>query len=136
MNIHASVEQVLQSREIIGNTFYDVFFRRHPEVRGYFAGVNLARQGVLLTMAIAVIEQYYKRSYPATERYLHYLGTRHEELGIPASAYPGFRDALLETLAQFHGQDWTAELAAEWQAAIDKTTQTMLESYRKQEIGD
>ncbi|RIK77993.1 MAG: hypothetical protein DCC68_16110 [Planctomycetota bacterium] len=131
MTITQSVDQVLQSRELLGNTFYDVFFRRYPEVQRYFAGVNLVRQGVLLTMALVVIEQYYTRSYPATHHYLQHLGARHGERGIPASTYPQFRDTLLETLSLFHGDDWTKELAAQWHAAIDKTSQAMLEGYDK-----
>ncbi|MEX2188939.1 MAG: globin domain-containing protein [Pirellulales bacterium] len=131
MDISTSIERILLSRDLLGSTFYDVFFRRHPEVQRHFEGVNLVRQGVLLTMALVVIEQFHAHAYPATHRYLQYLGTRHDELGIPAETYPHFRDALLETLGLFHAGEWNAELADDWRAAIDKAYAAMLEGYRK-----
>lgn len=129
MDISTSVERILQSRDLLGSTFYDVFFRRHPDVQQYFEGVNLTRQGVLLTMALVVIEQFHTHAYPATHRYLQYLGTKHDVLGIPKDTYPHFRDALLETLGLFHAGDWTPPLADAWRAAIDKASAAMLEGY-------
>ncbi len=129
MDISASVERILQSRDLLGSTFYDVFFRRHPEVQRHFEGVNLVRQGVLLTMALVVIEQFHAHAYPATRRYLQYLGAKHDELGIPAETYPHFRDALLETLGLFHAGEWTTQLADDWRSAIEKASQAMLEGY-------
>jgi hemoglobin-like flavoprotein len=129
MDLHESVDRVLQSRELLGHTFYDVFFRRHPEVQRHFIGVNLVRQGVLLTMALVVIEQYYANAYPATRRYLQLLGAKHRERGIPTESYGSFRDALLETLALFHSDEWTPQLAGQWRAAIDKAAEAMIEGY-------
>jgi hemoglobin-like flavoprotein len=134
MRIQDSVDRILQSRELLGNAFYDVFFRQRPDVQQYFAGVNLVRQGVLLTMALVVIEQYYTHAYPATQRYLQILGAKHDDRGIPAETYPHFREALLETLAQFFAGDWTEALAKQWRAAIDKASQTMLEGYAKHAV--
>ena len=131
MDITASVERVLNRKEVIADLFYQVFLDRHPEVRKFFVQVDLKQQAVMLTMALMIVEHHYTRPYPATEHYLRVLGHRHHEYGIPPDLYPGFRDCLLETLEQFHGILWEDSLAAQWRDALDRTTTTMLEGYQK-----
>ena len=129
MNIHESINRILESESLIGETFYDVFLNDYPEVQQFFSGVNMQRQAVLLTMALLVMEQYHSSSYPTMARYLADLGTRHEEWGIPPETYPLFRSALLEALKRFHGEDWNEELALRWDIAIEHTTKQMLAGY-------
>lgn len=129
MDIHESLERIMRRQEIVADLFYGVFLDRFPEVSRFFAGVDLIRQAVLLTIALKVIEQHYLGGYRAAELYLKYLGSRHYELGIPEHTYPMFREALLETLGRFFGQEWSTNLARQWHEAIDKASNTMLEGY-------
>jgi hemoglobin-like flavoprotein len=131
MEIEQSLRQVLGQQETVVDLFYVTFLDRYPEVRPYFAGVNLRHQAVLLTMALMVIEGYYSHGYPATEAYLRYLGSRHHGWGIAPEHYPKFRDALLATLEQFHGSDWEPELARQWREAIDRAIKAMLQGYKQ-----
>jgi hemoglobin-like flavoprotein len=129
LNIHQSLEQILRSKDAFGESFYQVFFDRYPHVRKHFDGVNMRRQAVLLTMALIVIERYYYEPFQATEQYLQYLGTRHKEWEIPRELYPQWADAMLTSLALFHGDQWSDELGRQWQEAIGRATELLFEGY-------
>ena len=133
MNLPESLHAILAQSDTLADLFYLVFLERYPEVRQHFQGVNLRQQGVLLTMALMVMERHYSGAYPATEMYLRYLGSKHHARGIPQHLYPHFRDALLAALERFHSKDWGAELATQWRGAIDRAAATMLEGYQERQ---
>jgi hemoglobin-like flavoprotein len=85
----------------------------------------------MLTMALVTVEHHFAHSYPATEHYLHVLGHRHHQWGIPRSLFPAFGKCLLETLAEIHGADWEPQLETQWREAYERTAETMLEGYDK-----
>ena len=129
MDIHESVELILAAQDTWGERFYDVFLHQYPDVQEYFSGVNLSRQGVLLTMALIVVEQYYSGEYPATEKYLQYLGSKHDEMNIPRELYAKWTAALMSTLEQFHGDNWSKSLAQQWSEAISRCVDVMFKGY-------
>lgn len=130
MDIHESINRILDSDAVLGDMFYDTFLNRYPQVQKYFEGVNLQRQAVMLMMALLVVEQFETEKYPTTIRYLQELGTRHCEWGIPKETYPYFRDALLDTLKRHLDDDWDEPLAKQWTSAIDNATQQMFKGYK------
>jgi hemoglobin-like flavoprotein len=129
MDIQQSLHSILERKDDVATGFYTVFFERYPEVVRYFAEVDLRHQRVLLTMALLIMERNYAHDYPSTAHYLRYLGTKHRGREIPPELYPKFREALLTSLAQFHGADWGPDLARQWAEAIDRTSALMLEGY-------
>jgi hemoglobin-like flavoprotein len=130
----AESSHLIQSREeIVTDLFYDIFLDRHPEVREYFVGVNLAHQAAVLRMVLLLIDQHFRHPTPALEQYLKIIGYRHGQRKIPAELYPKFRDCLLETLGRFHGVEWSRGLQGQWHAAIDNAAGIMLQGYS--EIG-
>jgi hemoglobin-like flavoprotein len=131
MDIHESVHRILEQKESFADLFYVLFLEDFPEVRQHFSNVNFRHQSVLLTMTLLVMERHYTHSYPATEMYLNYLGTKHNLRGIPPQHYPMFRDALLGTLQRFHGQDWDSLLDRQWREAIDSSITSMIKGYQK-----
>ena len=131
MKISQSLDQILDSTDVFGEEFYRSFFEQFPEVRKFFDGVNIYRQSVLLTMALIMVEQCYSTPYVATQRYLQYLGTKHQELKIPEEMYPKWKESMIATLRQFHGDAWDEELESQWRVAIERATELMLEGYKK-----
>jgi hemoglobin-like flavoprotein len=131
MTIEQSVHQLLAQKETVIRLFYDRFLAQYPEVREYFAAIDLDQQAITLTMALVMIENNFSHEYPATQHYLRVLGHRHHLMGIPTDLFPKFCDCLLQTLEKFHGTSWDAELSAQWRGALEKASQTMLEGYRK-----
>ena len=119
MTIEESLRRVLQDRDGVAAVFYEVFFERNPDAKAFFKDVNLKHQTVLLTMSLMVVERHYKSAYLATQLYLKYLGHKHHQRGIPPELYPKWIESLLLALEKFHGTDWDAEAAGEWQAALE-----------------
>ena len=124
-----SISDILDSDLRFGKAFYNNFFARHPQIEKHFAGVNMNRQAAVLTMTLLVIENYRSAQRAAMATYLRGLGAKHKEWNIPREMYEFFRDALLQTLADFHGEDWYEDLALQWDTAIDHTIRAMLTGY-------
>ena len=131
MDIQQSLQHILQSKDVFGHAFYDVFFARHPEALEYFGDVDMNRQALVLTMALTVIQQYYTSKYPTVEQYLQYMGSQHHRRGVPPDFYPKWRDCMLEALEAFHGEDWHSDLSREWREAIELSTEPMLRGYEE-----
>jgi hemoglobin-like flavoprotein len=129
MDIQQSLARILKRREPLADLFYLLFLDEYPEVRQFFLRVNMKRQAILLTMALQASVEYYSHSFPAIAAYLKILGEKHKEWGIPRELYPKWRAAMMSTLGRFHGDDWTPELAGQWDAALDLASQKMLEGY-------
>jgi hemoglobin-like flavoprotein len=129
MDIQQSVHLILGHQEKIADLFYLVFLNKYPEVQQYFENVDMERQSLLLTIQLMVIERHYLHEYPTTTSYLKALGKQHQRRGIPADAFPKFRDALLASLQRFHGADWDDGLARQWAEAIDRAARAMLQGY-------
>jgi len=127
-----SISDILDSDLRFGRAFYETFFKRHPQVEKYFHGVDMQRQAAILTMTLLVIENYRGAQRPAMATYLRDLGAKHKEWAIPVESYECFRDALLETLEVFHGEDWHDHLALQWDTAIDHTIRAMAKGYEEQ----
>ncbi len=128
MDIQGSIGEILQRGEVVADLFYTTLLDRYPQVRAYFADVNIWPQAVLLTMALKLVEQHYVHHYSAMRSYLKILGHRHRErLKIPAEMFPPFGDCLLMTIQEFHGSEWDQGLEDQWRAAIDEAIAVMLE---------
>ncbi len=129
MDIHQSIDEVLDSEEILGQTFYEIFLAKHPDVPQHFVNVNVGRQAARLAMALLLVEQYDTYRYPAIAKYLRELGEFHRERQIPVELFPLFREALLEALARHHGPQWNEDLGRQWEQAFERAVRVMLEAY-------
>ena len=129
MDIHESLQCILQAKDQLAIMFYDRLLDEYPEVRPYFDKVDFGRQRILLTTALMIVERYYTNPTPAIEQYLQYLGTRHNELGIPRATYASWIITMIETMRRFHGEQWSGELEQQWQSAIDQARQLMFQGY-------
>ncbi len=129
MDIHESVHRILLQADSLADLFYLVFLKDYPEMQGFFGGVDMKRQNVLLTMALLTIERHYHHRYEMTSEYLKLLGERHRRRGIGADLYPKWQTAMLATLERFHGSDWNDSLAEQWREAIDVAIEIMAREY-------
>jgi hemoglobin-like flavoprotein len=129
MQLDESLQRVLAHKEPIIRRFYDRFLSECPEAERLFAGVDLEKQSLMLTMALIVVEAYSRDSYPAVEHYLHVLGDRHREAGILRELFVPFRDCLIETIRLSQQNDWDDELTVAWQRAINRATETMFQGF-------
>jgi hemoglobin-like flavoprotein len=111
--------------------FYRHFLSNYPEIQKYFERVDIERQSIALISALMVIERHTAKPTRATELYLQHLGTRHHDLQIPQELYAVWVRAMLETMAQFHGDDWTRQLEDEWRQAFDRAIELVLCGYER-----
>ncbi len=131
MNIHQSLQRILEGKDQLAAMFYDHFLTEYPEHRPLFARVNMARQQVLLTTTLMIVERFSSSPSPAVEQYLQYLGTKHHELDVPRSAYDQWTEAMLTTMQRFHGDDWSEDLGKQWRSAIENARDRMFQGYEE-----
>ena len=129
MNITESLDRILSSKDSLGELFYECFLTKFPEVQKYFSDVDMRRQSVLLTNALVLVHNYSEKGYLAIELYLQLLGTKHSDRKIPKELYPQWIEAMLASLEQFHGAEWSDQLASEWRGALDRATEVMFDGY-------
>jgi hemoglobin-like flavoprotein len=129
MQLDNSLQRVLADKNLVIRRFYERFLSEQPEAKELFANVDMKQQALMLTMALIVVEAHSRNSYPAVEHYLHVLGDRHREAGVPRDMFVPFRDCLVETIRSCHADEWDEDLANEWRAELDRATQTMFEGY-------
>lgn len=129
MEIQDSLKQILQSEQVFGSMFYEVYFERCPEAKDHFAETDMKRQALVLTMALTLIEQHYNHEFAAVDQYLQHVGSKHSDRKIPRALYEPWREAMLATLERFLGADWSEHLAEQWSDAIETVTETMFRGY-------
>jgi hemoglobin-like flavoprotein len=130
MDLQESLALVLEAPDCqVCEQFYHELFAARPHLKVFFEDTNLRHQAAILTMSMQVVVEYDRRQFRATRDYLKVLGHKHHTQKIPREEFGPFRDALLKTLAQFHGAAWSAELEANWRRAIDRASEAMLAGY-------
>lgn len=128
MDLHQSVDRILAEGTMMTDRFYEMLFQRSPEAQALFEKTHMSTQSVMLSAAL-MINKYYP-DYPlAARQYLNVLGTRHARAGVPRELYPTFQEVLLVALEEFHGTDWSQDLARQWREATASAVQHVLEGY-------
>jgi len=106
--------------------FYNRLFEIAPTVRPLFKA-DLKDQGKklmkMLATAVAGLDNL-NALVPAVQE----LGKRHIDYGVKAEHYPPVGEALLWTLGQALGDDWTPETAAAWTNVYGVLSDTMIEA--------
>lgn len=118
MRLIQSIEEIL-TRADIADSFYELLFEEHPEMKPLFRSTNMKRQKVMVTLALQTIGYHYRHPNAAMSAFLQHLGETHRERGIAPQELIKFRDTMLVALANFHADDWSDELCAEWTTALD-----------------
>lgn len=129
--VQQSFTKVLPIKETVAALFYDRLFTIDPSTRPLFCG-NMAAQGAKLMAAIATIV----RSLDRLELVLddvRSLARRHVRYGVTDTHYASVGAALLSTLEQGLGTDFTAEVREAWTSAYDVLSSTMMATASRSE---
>lgn len=100
--------------------FYQRFFAKCPEARPMFAKTNFEHQHRLLKHAISLLLIYPGHAQEGGEpNLLTRVADRHgrQDLGVPATMYEPFVEALLDNVRHFD-PEFTAETEAAWRATL------------------
>ena len=120
-----SLAQATEREPIITRRFYEILFDRYPQVRPLFGHNSTAKQQQMLQEAlVAVLDHIDDGRW--LESTLGGLGVKHIDYGVTEEMYAWVGDALISTLAELVGDDWTPAHAEAWAQAYDAIAQLML----------
>ena len=105
----ARVEPLAQE---VGDLFYTRLFEMDPALRQLFRG-DMKRQALMLMTVLGLAVRTLDRPEALAEG-VRQLGQRHVRYGVQPSDYNTFGAALLWTLEQVLGEDFTPEVKAAW----------------------
>ena len=121
--IQASFAKVLPIADTAAALFYGRLFELDPSLRPLFQG-DMREQGrKLMTMLRVVVNGLHRldQLVPAVQE----LGRRHAAYGVADVHYDTVATALLWTLRQGLGDDWTPNVEAAWVVAYTLLADTM-----------
>jgi hemoglobin-like flavoprotein len=104
--------------EVAGALFYEQLFAANPSYRPMF-GNDMRIQGVkLMTMLALLVYNLHQpdQVLPA----IRDLGVRHVRYGVKAADYDALMEALLWTLEQSLGEDYTPAVREAWAVCYDE----------------
>lgn len=109
--------------EVVPTVFYTRLFDLNPTIRPLFKH-GMLEQGLKLVQMLAFVVANLDKPdvlFPAVQR----LGERHAGYGVVAEHYATVGAALLWTLEQALGEQFTPEVQAAWQEAYGLMAETM-----------
>ncbi|MEM7464034.1 MAG: globin family protein, partial [Pseudomonadota bacterium] len=117
-------EKIVPIADTAADLFYSRLFEIDPDVKTLFAKSDMSTQKTKLIQTLASAISCLD-STETLKPLLVDLGRKHADYGVVASHYETVGSALLWTLEQGLGEDWTPEAAAGWTAAYIFIAETM-----------
>jgi hemoglobin-like flavoprotein len=121
--LQSSIHQILKNEEAFASRFYDKVFSLSPEARSLFSDSLVAQGSMLTHMLRGIIYMLSRPEY--LQMGLKALGAQHEEYGVKPEHYPVVKQALLETIVEELGDEYTPATGAAWNDALNMITSTM-----------
>lgn len=114
--LRSSFELVLERKPNLTHRFYEILFERYPQARPLFGKNSGEHQEKMLAQALVAVMDHLEDASWLTEQ-LGAMGAKHVGYGVTNEMYAWVGDALLRTLAEVGGADWTPAHNAEWTEA-------------------
>lgn len=130
--VQQTFEQVAPIAPTTAAFFYNRLFTLDPTLRPLFRG-NMETQGKKLMASLALVAHGLDNPEQILAAIRH-LGQRHVRYGVQAEDYETVGQALLWTLAQGLGDEFTAEVAEAWEAAYMLLADVMQEAAQEVEL--
>lgn len=127
-----SFQLVVERNPDLTKRFYEILFERYPTLAPMFPVGRRGVQAQMLASALSAVMDHLDDASWLTAQ-LSALGTRHLDYGVTAEMYGWVGDALLTTLAEVAGPDWTPELKQAWTDAYGAIVSLMLQPARAAE---
>ena len=122
--VQDSFSKVIPIKEQAAELFYGRLFETTPEVRPLFKG-DMKEQGAKLMATLAVVVKGLDNIEPLLP-VAGDLAKRHVDYGVQPEHYPPVGAALLWTLGQGLGEDFTPEVEAAWASAYGLLSGAMI----------
>lgn len=121
--LRTSFDLIIDRRPDLTVRFYEILFARSPALEPMFRRDRTA-QAKMLAGAIAAVLDHLEDA-PWLEQTLGQLGAKHLEYGVTNQMYDQVGDALLATLAEVAGDDWTTQVEEHWTLAFEAIASLM-----------
>jgi hemoglobin-like flavoprotein len=123
--LRTSFDSILEREAAITPRFYEHLFQKYPQARPLFGGNSSRKQQEMLQASlVAVLDHLEDAEWLTTN--LRALGERHVGYGVTREMFDWVGDALLTTLAEFSGKDWSPALEREWAGAYGAISEMVL----------
>jgi hemoglobin-like flavoprotein len=122
--IRNSFASLVGRMTVMTDRFHARLFEVRPELRSMF-NVDMQLHGRHFAAALALIVRNISILDSLNEP-LRELGNAHTRAGVHAEHYPIVRDAILFAMAQTIPEQWTPNLAGDWQTLLDLVSKQML----------
>ncbi|MCZ7556266.1 MAG: globin domain-containing protein [Bacteroidia bacterium] len=122
--VQSSFARILPMSERVAKMFYNNLFTLDPSLRPLFSG-DLNEQGRKLMSALTLVVKGLNDRHQILPA-LHSLGQRHVRYGVTPEQYATVGLALLLTLEQGFGDEFTPELREAWTAAYEMIASAMI----------
>jgi len=120
----ASFARVSANRGDAATIFYARLFTTAPQLRPLFKGEREAQQQQLVSLLAQIVDFYRVGVDPSG--YLAQLGTSHGAYGAQRNHFDAVGDALIFTLAQVLGEEFSPDIRAAWVLAYDEVSAVMI----------
>lgn len=114
---------------VIGDVFYSKLFFDYPQLKSLFR-ISKEEQSKKLVDMLNVILGRLDKLETISES-LSALAVRHVQYGVVPQHYQAVGEALLWTLQQGLGSDWTEETKAAWETCYSLLADTMINATRE-----
>jgi hemoglobin-like flavoprotein len=118
-------EIVLAADDTFPARFYELLFAAHPEVQPMFRSHSPGAQRKMFAQKLAAIVDHFDDPQ-WVERELSALAGAHVGYGVTPEMYPWVGEALIATLAEACGEQWSEAAEQAWLAAYARLTHAML----------
>jgi class 3 adenylate cyclase/hemoglobin-like flavoprotein len=112
-----SFEKVKPISEEVAKRFYENLFRRAPEFEHKFQNVDMPTQGQMVLQAVGLAIDSLN-NFDDVRPVLEGLGKRHVNYGVHSEHFAIAGSALVETLQQTFGKDFTPDLEQAWRDVL------------------
>ena len=127
--LETSFQAIAPRGETFVEAFYERLFTNYPQTRAFFASTDMKEQRKKLMGALILVIQNLRKPEVLTSA-LKGLGQGHVKYGVRPEHYPIVGTILLETFANFLGDDWTPEYQDAWAQAYEAICSILLEGSR------
>jgi hemoglobin-like flavoprotein len=114
--LRESLESVLAMDDSFPRRFYEILFERHPATKALFVrSTPGAQQKMFAQKLCAIVDHIEDDGWLSRE--LESIWVSHERYGVKDEMYPWVGDALIETLREALGAEFTPEIEQNWREA-------------------
>jgi hemoglobin-like flavoprotein len=127
--VRASFASLPKDAEAVGMLFYSLLFKIDPDLRPLFRGDMRRQSQMLVTMISTAVENLDRLDLVLSA--VRDLGRRHAGYGVKEGDYDTVETALLLTLAQALGGEFTPEVRQAWIACYRTLAEVMKTATRE-----